>query len=70
MRQALVARGLFDDEADAMLATWDESYFRSPGLRVLYLVPREWIDYHLPVTISIPSELTRVLVGRIDLARP
>jgi len=70
MRLALVARGLFDDEADAMLATWDASYFRSPGLRILYLVPQEWIDYHLPVTISIPAELTRVLVGRIDLARP
>jgi hypothetical protein len=70
MRRALIARGLFDDEADAMLATWDESYFRSPGLRVLYIVPQEWIAYHLPVAISTPHELTRVLVGRIDLARP
>jgi hypothetical protein len=70
MKQTLVRRGLFDDEADAMLTTWDESYFRSPGLRILYIVPQEWIAYHLPVTISTPHELTRVLVGRIDLARP
>jgi hypothetical protein len=70
MKKTLKARGLFDDEADAMLNTWDESYFRSPGLRVFYVVPPEWIAYHLPVTISTPTELTRVLIGRIDLALP
>jgi len=70
MKQALIARGLFEDEAEAMLSTWEESYFRAPGLRLLYIVPQEWISYHLPVTISTPHELTRVLVGRIDLARP
>jgi hypothetical protein len=70
MKQALKSRGLFDDEADAMLNTWDESYFRSPGLRIFYVVPPEWIAYHLPVTISTPTELTRVLIGRIDLALP
>jgi len=70
MKRALVACGLFDDEADAMLATWEESYFHTPGLRMFYIVPREWIAYHLPVEISTPHQITRVLVGRIDLARP
>jgi hypothetical protein len=70
MKHALIARGLFDDEADAMLSTWEESFFRAPGLRMFYLVPSEWIAYHLPVEISTPHQLTRVLVGRIDLARP
>jgi hypothetical protein len=69
MKQALVAAGLFSDEADAMLATWNDSYFGTPGLRVLYLVPNEWTSYFLPLRVSIPHELTRVLVGRIDLTR-
>jgi hypothetical protein len=70
MKQTLIARGLFEDEAEAMLATWESSYFAAPGLRILYVVPQEWISYHLPITISTRNELTRVLIGRIDLARP
>jgi hypothetical protein len=69
IRQALTAAGLFNDEADAMLATWSDSYFGTPGLRVLYIVPDEWTSYFLPLRVSIPHELTRVLVGRIDLTR-
>ncbi len=67
MKQALVAAGLLDDEAEAMLETWSESYFRTPGLRIFYMVPDEWLSYFLPLRISTPHELTRVLVGRIDL---
>ncbi|HTE45123.1 MAG TPA: hypothetical protein VK636_07760 [Gemmatimonadaceae bacterium] len=67
MKAGLMSAGLFDDEAEAMLETWKESYFRTPGLRVFYLVPSEWIAYYLPLQISVPNELTRVLVGRIDL---
>jgi hypothetical protein len=69
LKRALTDAGLFDDEAEAMLETWRDSYFRNPGLRVLYIVPREWTDYHLPLSISTPSVVTRVLVGRIDLRR-
>lgn len=67
MKEALVEAGLFDDEADAMLETWRESYFATPGLRVFYIVPREWTTYFLPLEISTPHRLTRVLMGRIDL---
>jgi hypothetical protein len=67
MKRSLVSAGLFDDEAAAMLDTWSDSYFKSPGLRALYLVPRAWTDYFLPLDISVPTTLTRVLVGRIDL---
>jgi hypothetical protein len=69
MKRALVAAGLFEDEAEAMLETWKESYYRTPGLRIFYTVPDEWLSYFLPVRISIPHEMTRVLVGRIDLVR-
>jgi len=64
---ALIKNGLYADEANAMLNTWQASYFEKPGLRVFYLVPREWIDYFLPLEISQPADLTRVMVGRIDL---
>src|SRR5262249_45885787 len=38
MHQALVAEGLYDDEATAMLATWEKSYFASGGWRLFYVV--------------------------------
>ena len=69
MKRSLMASGLYDDEAEAMLDTWKASYFQTPGLRLFYLVPNEWLDYYLPLTISAPHELKRVLVGRIDLLR-
>jgi hypothetical protein len=69
MKKALLAAGLFEDEAEAMLETWKESYFKSSGLRLFYVVPQQWIAYFLPLQISVPHELTRVLVGRIDLVQ-
>ncbi len=68
IKRALLAAGLFDDEAEAMLNTWKASYFQKVGLRVFYIVPREWLDYFLPLRISVPHELKRALVGRIDLS--
>jgi len=67
MQHALVERGLYEDEARAMLETWKRSYFMEPGLRVFYVAPSEWVSYHLPLRISVPHTLTRVIVGRIDL---
>ncbi|HEU4778846.1 MAG TPA: hypothetical protein VFS58_03100 [Steroidobacteraceae bacterium] len=67
IKKALIAQGLFADEAEAMLNTWKASYFQKPGLRVFYIVPREWTDYFLPLELSVPARVTRVIVGRIDL---
>jgi hypothetical protein len=67
MHAALVARGIYADEATAMLETWKESYFGMPGLRVFYFVPDAWTSYYLPLSISTPHTLTRVIVGRIDI---
>ncbi len=44
MHKALAEYGLYDDEATAMLKTWELSYFKSPGLRFFYIVPRAWVD--------------------------
>jgi hypothetical protein len=67
MKTALVSEGLYVDEAEAMLRTWQASYFGKPGLRVFYTVPRAWTDFYLPLELSVPHEATRVLIGRIDL---
>jgi hypothetical protein len=69
MKRALMSAGLYVPEAEAMLETWKESYFERPGVRVFYLVPNEWTQYFLPLQISVPNVLTRVLVGRIDIER-
>jgi len=65
--QELVTAGLFEEEAQALLSTWELSYFKSAGLRVFFLVPRQWTDYYLPLTVSVDSRITRVMVGRIEL---
>jgi len=70
LRRALVAEGLFDDEAQALLETWKLSYFRSTGMRVFFLVPRAWTDRYLPLSVSVPAQITRVMVGRIELVTP
>jgi hypothetical protein len=67
---ALVSEGLFPDEAQALLNTWEVSYFKSSGMRLFFLVPRTWTDFYLPLEISRPSDLRRVMVGRIELVTP
>jgi hypothetical protein len=67
LKSALVRAGLFADEAEAMLETWKRSYFEQPGLRVFYVVPRAWTDGFLPLTLSVPARVQRVIIGRIDL---
>lgn len=68
LKRALLRQGLYPDEADAMLDTWKASYFEKPGLRLFYIVPREWTDYFLPLKISVPARVERAIVGRIDFA--
>jgi hypothetical protein len=70
LQSALVAEGLYCDEAEALLNTWEGSYFKSPGLRVFFLVPRTWTDFVLPLDISQPADVRRVMVGRIELVTP
>lgn len=70
MHAALVSDGLNEDEATAMLNTWKRVYFQCPGLRVFYLVPRAWTDAVLPLKLSQPAEVKRVMMGRIELISP
>jgi hypothetical protein len=70
MRASLVKAGLFGPEADALLTTWQVSYFKSPGLRLFYLCPAAEVEAMLPLQISIPCNLTRVMIGRIEIVTP
>ena len=66
----LVAEGLYEKEALAMIKTWRDSWFEE-GLRIFYIVPRKVTDGILPITIEpAPKELARVLVGRMEVITP
>jgi hypothetical protein len=68
---ALVKAGLFAREAEAMVNTWEKSYFRTNGLRVLYILPRTTVDETIPIRIKpAPQKLERVMVGRVELLTP
>ena len=69
--EALVRAGLSAKEAQAMLATWHESYFEREGVRVFWIVPRAFTDHILPISFSPkPDHLERVLVGRSEVLTP
>jgi hypothetical protein len=63
----LVTQGLYQDEAQAMVQTWRDSWFEE-GSRLLYIVPPEFVNTVLPLTIKpAPMQTTRVFVGRLEL---
>ncbi len=70
LEKTLVAQGLYEKEAAAMVKTWRDSWFEE-GLRVFYIVPRRATDEILPIRITPqPSELARVFVGRAEIITP
>ena len=70
MKTMLIADGLYEKEADAMLNTWRDSWFEE-GLRVFYLMPRKTTDAILPIVIEPePAGIVRVLVGRTEIITP
>jgi hypothetical protein len=67
----LIAAGLYEKEARAMVKTWEAAWFGEEGARLLYLVPRSRTDELLPLTIEPkPTAMVRVLVGRHDFLTP
>jgi hypothetical protein len=71
MARALVAAGLFEKEAAAMIRTWQSSWFSEPGARLFYLVPRRLTDAIIPLRVEpSPDEMVRVLVGRMETFTP
>jgi hypothetical protein len=70
LQDALTGQGLYPDEARAMIETWKQSWFEEGG-RLFYIVPRDFLNVILPLTINpMPSQTVRVLVGRLELITP
>lgn len=68
LKAHLIQEGLLPLEAQAMIDTWKRSYFRTPGLRALYILPRAWTDSLVPISFSrAPTDLQRVFVGRVEI---
>ena len=71
LQRSLLAAGLFEDEAKAMLNTWRPDWLGDIGARVLYLLPKQWADETLPLKLNPrPKNLVRVMVGRAELIAP
>jgi len=70
LEEILVGQGLYRDEAHAMIETWKESWFEE-GSRLIYIVPRGFIENVLPLTIDpAPGQVVRVFVGRLEIVTP
>jgi hypothetical protein len=70
LKSLLIAQGLYEKEAQAMIDTWRDSWFEE-GLRVFYVLPRKTTDEILPLQIEPkPQEVVRVLVGRAEVITP
>ena len=67
LERILVAHGLYQKEARAMIETWRDSWFEE-GTRLFYLVSPRALDAILPLAIDPrPSGIARVFVGRMEL---
>ena len=68
MIDELITSGLYQDEAEAMINTWENGYLKVPGLRLLYILPRTEVDKVLPLTMNpSPEKLVRSFVGRMEI---
>jgi hypothetical protein len=68
LESALIAQGLYPREAQAMVATWKDTWFEE-GSRLIYIVPPAKVNQVLPLEIvPAPTHVARAFVGRIELA--
>jgi len=70
LARILMAHGLYEKEAQAMVDTWSDSWFEE-GARLLYIAPRPMVDAIVPLTVTpTPIDVARVFVGRMELVTP
>jgi len=68
MINSLHAEGLTPAEATAMVNTWDNLWFTEPGTRFLAVLPQQFADEMVPLTITpIPKKIARVFVARVEI---
>lgn len=62
--------GLYAKEAQAMMDTWQDSWFEE-GMRLIYLLPQREVAAVLPLRIDpAPAQVTRAYVGRVEMLSP
>ena len=70
LQRMLVKAGLYEREANAMVASWRDSWFEE-GTRVFYVVPPRAVDAILPLQVDpAPARVARVFVGRMEVITP
>ena len=68
---AIVADGMYEKEARAMVNTWRSSWFGEEGTRLLYLLPQSLTDRMIPLKVTPkPDQTVRVMVGRLEILTP
>ena len=68
---AIVADGMYEKEARAMVNTWRSSWFGEEGTRLLYLLPQSLTDKMIPLKVTpAPDKTVRVMVGRLETLTP
>lgn len=71
LHKAMMAEGLYADEARALLNTWYDGYFHESGLKAFWILPRRQVDSLLPLEMSpAPDSLERVIIGRSEILSP
>jgi hypothetical protein len=71
MVRDIVADGMYEKEARAMVNTWRSSWFGEDGIRLLYLVPQKLTDTMIPLkVVPEPDQTVRTMVGRLELLTP
>ena len=68
---AIVADGMYEKEARAMVNTWRSSWFGEEGTRLLYLLPQSLTDKMIPLKVTpAPDRVVRTMVGRLEILTP
>jgi hypothetical protein len=68
---AIVADGMYEKEARAMVNTWRSSWFGEDGTRLLYLLPQSLTDKMIPLKVTpAPQRMVRTMVGRLEILTP
>jgi hypothetical protein len=54
-----------------MVNTWRRQWFRTPGVRVLYLAHDSWTNTQIPLSITpAPDKTVRVMMIRVEVITP
>src|SRR6185503_15542999 len=65
---AIVADGMYEKEARAMVNTWRSSWFGEDGTRLLYLLPQSLTERMIPLKVTpTPQRVVRTMVGRLEI---